>query len=135
MADQLYRWALIEAAEGGYRNFGMPMTVDPIYVEDVLWGFKIGILKDGVKQTDLAMQFDSNSISKHEWVGRKEDGFPVMEGKAQDIKGKNIEIWKLDNNPVSEDLRSTIRALCVAFASATNRYYAFGSVFSSEGRE
>eukprot|EP00955_Chlamydomonas_euryale_P021676 229099-Chlamydomonas_euryale.AAC.2 len=29
MMDQLYQWSGIEAGEGGYRNFGLPMTVDP----------------------------------------------------------------------------------------------------------
>ena len=33
------------------------------------------------------------TVDKHEWVGRGEDGFPVMEGKVNEILGKNLEIW------------------------------------------
>jgi hypothetical protein len=39
---------------------------------------------------------------------------------------------KLDEQPVDEDLRATIRAFCVGLSDACNKYYAFGSVFSEE---
>ena len=89
----MYRWALIEAAEGGFRNFGMPMTVEPFYHLDCLWGYKVGIYKDGVKQTDLSVNFDEAMTTKSEWIGRGDDGFPTAEGRQNDILGKNFEIW------------------------------------------
>lgn len=134
MIDQLYHWAVIEAGDGGFRNFGMPMTVEPTYRNDVLWGFTVGIYKDGVKLTDIGVGFDCQTVNKHEWVGQGKDGFPVMEGHVDVIQGKNIEIWKLDLNPVSEALRSTIRAFCTGLVGALNRYYAFGSVFVDDER-
>jgi hypothetical protein len=39
---------------------------------------------------------------------------------------------KLDDAPVSEDLRSTLRAFCSGLVAALNKYYAFGSVFAEE---
>ncbi|KAG2430311.1 hypothetical protein HYH02_013788 [Chlamydomonas schloesseri] len=134
MMDQLFRWTMMEAGEAGQRNFGMPMTIEPVYHEERLWGFNVGIFKEGIKQTDLGVMFDKSVVTKHEWVGRGEDGFPVMEGKADDVKGKNFEIWKMDSEPVSEDLRATIRAYCTALVAALNRYYAFGSVFVDDAQ-
>jgi len=94
MMDQLYRWALIEAAEGGLRNFGMPMKVEPRYFDDTMWGFDIEILKEGVKKADLGVNFDGEIALKHEWVGRDQDtGMPRMEGDAQEVRGKMLEIW------------------------------------------
>lgn len=93
MMDQLYRWALIEAGEGGLRNFGMPMKVEPTYYKETLWGFDIEILKEGVKKADLGVNFDAETVLKHEWVGRDEEGFPRMEGNAEAVPGKNLEIW------------------------------------------
>ena len=40
-----------------------------------------------------ALQFDSVISEKREWVGKGEDGFPVLEGKVDEVDGKNIEIW------------------------------------------
>ncbi|GIL91940.1 hypothetical protein Vretimale_18560 [Volvox reticuliferus] len=134
MMDQLFRWSMMEAGESGQRNFGMPMKIEPVYYEERLWGFNVAIFKEGVKLTDLGVMFDKNAVTKHEWVGRGEDGFPVMEGKTDEVKGKNFEIWKLDTEPVSEDLRSTIRAYCTALVAALNRYYAFGSVFVDDAQ-
>lgn len=94
MMDQLYRWALIEANEGGMRNFGMPMKVEPQYYKEMLWGFDVEILKEGVKMADLGINFDGDAALKHEWVGRdQETGMPRMEGDAQEVPGKSIEIW------------------------------------------
>ncbi|PNW89016.1 hypothetical protein CHLRE_01g054850v5 [Chlamydomonas reinhardtii] len=134
MMDQLFRWTMMEAGESGQRNFGMPMTIEPVYFEERLWGFNVAIFKEGVKLTDLGVMFDKEVVTKHEWVGRGEDGFPVMEGKADDVKGKMFEIWKMDSEPVGEDLRSTIRAYCTALVAALNRYYAFGSVFVDDAQ-
>ena len=93
MIDQLYRWSRIEAGEGGMQNFGMPMNVEPVYQDGILWGFKVGIFKEGTKLTDLAVLFDNQIVVKHEWVGRGEDGMPMLEGRTENVKGKNIEIW------------------------------------------
>ena len=116
----------------------MPMTVEPIYrtigEEQILWGFKVGMLKDGAKLTDIGVQFDALEVDKHEWVGRDANGFPVNEGRVEVISGKNIEIWKMDMNPVTEDLRSTIRGFCTGLVATINRYYAFGSVFVDDER-
>ena len=129
---------MIEAGESGFRNFGLPMTVEPTYrtigEEQILWGFKVGMLKDGVKLTDIGVQFDDKRVEKHEWVGRDSNGFPVNEGRVDVIEGMNIEIWKMDMNPVSEDLRSAIRGFCTGLVATINRYYAFGSVFVDEER-
>jgi hypothetical protein len=94
MMDQLYRWALIEANEGGMRNFGMPMKVEAQYYKETLWGFDVEILKEGVKMADLGINFDGDVALKHEWVGRdQETGMPRMEGDAQEVAGKCIEVW------------------------------------------
>ena len=93
MMDQLYRWALIEAAEGGLRNFGMPMKIGPVYYNDTLWGFDLELLKEGLKKADLAVNFDGEICLKHEWVGKDQDGFPTFEGNAEEIMGKHLEIW------------------------------------------
>lgn len=132
MMDQLYRWALIEAAENGLRNFGMPMKVEPLYKDEVMWGFTSTILKEGTKVTDIVVKFDDEAIKKFEWIDRGEDGFPLQAGNSKEVKGKNVEIWKADDAAVDEDLRSTIRAFCVSLAEAMNKYYSFGSVFSEE---
>ena len=38
-------------------------------------------------------QFDDLYSQKYEWLGRGADGFPVLEGKVDDVQGKKIEIW------------------------------------------
>jgi hypothetical protein len=39
MMDQILRWALIEAEEGGQRNFGMPMKVQAaLALADTVFG-------------------------------------------------------------------------------------------------
>ncbi|KAJ9517886.1 hypothetical protein QJQ45_004171 [Haematococcus lacustris] len=97
MMDQMVLWANIEAREGGIRNFGLPMDVEPFYrtVGDssMLWGFKVGIFKEGNKLCDLGILFDQDPVTKHEWVGRGDDGFPVLEGKTEEVRGKHLEIW------------------------------------------
>lgn len=93
MVDQILRWSFIEAGESGFRNFGMPMNVEPVYKDGVLWGFVVGMFKDGVRQCDIGVGFDNEVSMKHEWVGRGEDGFPINEGKSEEVLGKNIEIW------------------------------------------
>ncbi|MEW5302816.1 MAG: hypothetical protein WDW38_004072 [Sanguina aurantia] len=134
MMDQLYRWTLMEGQEAGMRNFGAPMVITPQYQESSLWGFNIGIYREGIKLTDLGVQFDDDIVTKHEFVGKDERGMPLLEGRVDEIKGKHMEIWKLDSIPVDEDLRATIRSYCTALVSALNRYYAFGSVFVDDSQ-
>lgn len=83
----------MEAGESGQRNFGMPMKIEPVYYEERLWGFDVSIFKEGVRLTGLGVMFDKDPVTKHEFVGRGEDGFPVMEGKSDEVKGKKFEIW------------------------------------------
>eukprot|EP00967_Tisochrysis_lutea_P101608 scaffold152593_cov19-Tisochrysis_lutea.AAC.1 len=47
------------------------------------------------------------SVLKHEWVGMGDDGFPVLEGKVNNVMGE-----KLDKKPVDDTLRATIKAYC-----------------------
>jgi hypothetical protein len=75
----------------------MPMKVEPFYRgEDdnkMLWGFDISIFREGVRLTDIQFTFDDGEVNKYEFVGRAEDGFPMMEGGTTTIMGKNIQIW------------------------------------------
>eukprot|EP00199_Chlamydomonas_sp_CCMP681_P003599 CAMPEP_0119103018 /NCGR_PEP_ID=MMETSP1180-20130426/1574_1 /TAXON_ID=3052 ORGANISM="Chlamydomonas cf sp, Strain CCMP681" /NCGR_SAMPLE_ID=MMETSP1180 /ASSEMBLY_ACC=CAM_ASM_000741 /LENGTH=178 /DNA_ID=CAMNT_0007087427 /DNA_START=290 /DNA_END=826 /DNA_ORIENTATION=+ len=138
MMDQMVRWSVIEAGASGVRNFGLPMNVTPFYTtvagETTLWGYKLGIFREGVKLCDLGIMFDKDVITKHEFVGRGDDGFPTMEGKMDTVYGKHFEIWKLDKNVVDEGLRSAIRAYCNGLVVAMNRYYSFGSVFVDDAQ-
>ncbi len=43
--------------------------------------------------TLCASQFDDLISEKHEWLGRGTDGFPLLEGKVDEVDGKNLEIW------------------------------------------
>eukprot|EP00878_Enallax_costatus_P032260 GHUV01035409.1.p1 GENE.GHUV01035409.1~~GHUV01035409.1.p1 ORF type:complete len:184 (-),score=33.34 GHUV01035409.1:138-689(-) len=93
MMDQMVRWALIEAEEGGQRNFGMPMKVHQRFRDGILWGFDVEIIKEGVKQADLSIGFDNEVTIKSEWIGQNETGMPTREGKQEEIAGKHFEIW------------------------------------------
>jgi hypothetical protein len=93
MMDQILRWALIEAEEGGQRNFGMPMKVHQRFRDGQTWGMDIEIIREGVKVTDLSVGFDGEITTKSEWIGQDESGFPTMEGKQEEVPGKHFEIW------------------------------------------
>lgn len=43
-----------------------------------------------------------------------------------------ISCRKLDENPVDDLLRATIRNICQQLVAAINKYYAFGSAFVDE---
>ena len=57
---------------------------------------------------------------------------PVASGKQTKVPGKNLEVWKGDDKPVTEDDKKVIKRLCVAITEAVNKYYTFGSVYSEE---
>lgn len=57
------------------------------------------------------------------------DGFPVLEGNAEEVIGKNFEIRKIDDASLTDAQRSSIRAFCQMLVGAINKYYAFGSCF------
>ena len=78
------------------------------------------------------MGLDEETVSKFEFVGRKESGMPEPAGEETKVMGAHFEIWKTDDNNMDEALRESIRALCKGGAQALNRYYAFGHVFSEE---
>lgn len=93
MMDQIIRWALIEAEEGGQRNFGMPMKVHQRFRDGELWGMDIEIIKEGVNVADLSIGFDGDVGIKSEWIGQDANGFPTKEGKQEEVAGKHFEIW------------------------------------------
>jgi hypothetical protein len=132
MMDQIIRWALIEAEEGGQRNFGMPMKVHQRFRDGELWGMEVQIVKEGVQVADLSIGFDGEIGIKSEWIGQDGSGFPTNEGKQEEVAGKHFEIWKTCSRPVDEDLRATLKAFCTGLVAALNKYYAFGSVFAEE---
>ncbi|KAL4443508.1 hypothetical protein ABPG75_011245 [Micractinium tetrahymenae] len=129
LIDQLVRWAMIEVQENGVANCGMPCKVTAFKREDQLWGFTVSFLKDGESAADVRVAFDEEVTLKHDWVGRGADGFPVLEGNAEEIMGKNFEIRKVCNRQINDATRSAIRSFCQQLVSSVNKYYAFGSCF------
>ena len=58
--------------------------------------------------------FDDENTIKHEWVGRGPDGFPVFEGRTEDILGKNFEIRCAAFEPEpSEEAQSCLYHACL----------------------
>ena len=45
------------------------------------------------------------------------------------VLGKNFEIRKVCDTPVTEPIRESIREFCTLLVGAINKYYAFGSCF------
>lgn len=143
MMDQLYRWALVNAGESAVRNFGLPMNVAPRYraaggtgdtdMTGSLWGFEVEVLRDGQRVADVGVNFDEECAIRSEWLGQDSEGFPVAEGRQEQVSGKNLEVWYLDSAKLTdEDLRAAIRAFCAGLVSAVNRFYSFGSVFAED---
>lgn len=129
ISDQLLRWALIEIQEGGVSSVGCPCKVSAYNVEGSLMGFTVSFMKDGESETDVRVAFDDEVALKHEWVGRGPDGMPMLEGKQEEISGKNFEIRKLGDNKVSDATKVSIKEFCQLLVGAINKYYAFGSCF------
>ena len=49
-------------------------------------------MRDGVTLTDISVAFDEEVTLKYDWVGKAADGFPQLEGNAEEIYGKNFVI-------------------------------------------
>lgn len=60
--------------------------------EGIPWGFVTSITRDGVTLTDISVSFDEEIAHKYDWVGKAADGFPKLEGNAEEIMGKNFVI-------------------------------------------
>ena len=115
--DQLIRWAYTEVQEESLGKFGLHVKVisrPPVLLfllaqnihhvsycllqvqrtvrEGIAWGFVSSIMRDGATVTDISVSFDEESTHKYEWVGRKADGFPKLEGNAEEILGKHFVI-------------------------------------------
>lgn len=129
ISDQLLRWALIEIQEEGVANVGCPCRVTAYSVNGSLMGFTVSFMKDGEAETEVRVAFDDDVALKHEWVGRGPDGMPMLEGKQEEVSGKNFEIRKLGENKVSDATKVSIKEFCQLLVGAINKYYAFGSCF------
>ncbi|KAG7672870.1 hypothetical protein Ndes2526B_g08600 [Nannochloris sp. 'desiccata'] len=129
LMDQLLRWAVIEIQENGMGNVGCPCKVTPYKKDGTFWGFTVSFLKDGASATDIRVAFDDEVTQKHEWIGRGADGFPTLEGNAENVDGKNFEVRKVDDVPATDAVRSSVRDFCQMLVAAINKYYAFGSCF------
>ena len=49
------------------RNFGLPMNVEPVFKGESIWGYKVGIFKNGVKLTDIMVQVGEGTLSNNAW--------------------------------------------------------------------
>lgn len=68
------------------------LQVVPVKREGIPWGFTTSIMRDGVTLTDISVSFDEEVAIKHDWVGKRADGFPQLEGNAEEVLGKNFVI-------------------------------------------
>ena len=98
--DQLVRWAYINAQEEGVAQFGLPMKVARRQGGDNgTPAFGVTVMsREGAALTEIGLNFDAESTSKYDWLGRGADGFPTTEGEATEIAGKHLEIrraWPL----------------------------------------
>ncbi len=94
LMEQLLRWSTYNAEDPeGFALYGLPVKVVPYYIEEQLWGLTMTIMRDGEVATELAIRYDMEEVTKHEWVGRGADGFPTLEGNAVAVLGKHMEIW------------------------------------------
>lgn len=135
LMSEMLRWATIDAGTNGYDKFGMQMKVVPYHKDEekiYLWGFDILLLADGEEVTRVGVRMDNDTVTKHEFVGYGEGGFPVGEGKETIVEGKTFQIWKMDDAEIDGDTRDTIKSLCTALAGAVAGYYSFGSCFSED---
>ena len=129
ISDQLLRWALIDVQDQGVANCGCPCKVTPHFVDEQLMGFTVAFMTSGEEPVEVRVAFDAEVATKHEWVGRGSDGMPTLEGKQEEVAGKNLAVTKLGETPVSDVTKASIRAFCEQLMSSINKYYAFGSCF------
>lgn len=127
--DQMLRWAYTDIQEEGLRKFGLACKVQAKRREGIPWGFTTSIMRDGATLTDISVSFDEEVTQKYDWVGKGADGFPQLEGNAEEIVGKNFVIRKADDNTIDNETRNVIRLLCQEIQASINKYYAFGSCF------
>ncbi|CAD7699392.1 unnamed protein product [Ostreobium quekettii] len=140
---QLYRWANIEGGTNGVQNFGANMVVTPYYIEDIeggeegeerrsLWGFDVDLMDDGAMVCKVGVRMDTLNVEKPNFIGIGEDGFPVNEGGVTSVLGKNLQIWKVGDETVTDSIREVLRLFCTSLMQSVNKYYAFGSPFTDE---
>lgn len=51
---------------------------------------------------------------------------------TSNLKSSRLLSRKMDDNPVDDELRVSIRSFCESLVSALNKYYAFGSCFTDD---
>ena len=68
------------------------LQIQPVRREGIPWGFTTSIMRDGVTLTDISVSFDEEVTLKYDWVGKRSDGFPQLEGNAEEIRGKHFVI-------------------------------------------
>lgn len=139
LIDQLSQWAENEAGADGRRKFGLPMKVEKSYKKinnetSMLLGFKVTVLRDDKPLTDIGIRFnDQDSVTKSGILSGSGMGMvPLPDGKKEEVLGKNLEIWKDDDNPLEEEDKVVIRRLLEAVGQKINVYYAFGSVWADD---
>lgn len=76
--------------------------IQPIRREGIPWGFTTSIIRDGVTLTDISVSFDEEVVYKYDWVGKAADGFPQLEGNAEEIMGKNFVIRSAHRKVVAD---------------------------------
>ena len=129
--QQLFQWAEISVGQRGRSVYGYAMVVEKLHGgEDgeELKGFSVAI----GDETTIQVGMDNEVTEKYEFISRGPDGFPVPKGKCEEIKGKYLEVRKVDSNAISENAKQAIRELISQVMKAFDSYYAFGSVFSHD---
>merc|ERR1712032_293950 len=103
-----------------------------VYGQELLWGFKVTVMRDDSPVCDIGFQFDDGVQIKHQYFAKDSEGMPKPAGRKEEIQGKKLEVKKLDDNPVTEEDKAAIKRLCVSFGEAMNAYYSFGSVHGED---
>lgn len=96
LASEMLRWASVDAVNSGFENFGMHMASEPYYKKgeiNELWGFDVMLLSGGQEVHRIGLRLDNELVTKHEFMGVNEDGFPQGQGRTTDVIGKHFEIW------------------------------------------
>lgn len=87
LMEQISRWAEIECATNGSRNFGLPMTVEAITKEheggEALWGVKVAIMRNGEEISEIAFRCGAaygGRLRRGMWDGRSQ--LCVVDGRG-----------------------------------------------------